>query len=315
MTGSRGLLLGVPDGGDYGDLCETAAAIDTSTGELKWTKRFDNPLGSSHFTDAVSVGNDALVAVSCVTARFSLDDGTELEPLFEMDEEYVDRVKCGNHEAVTAAGTVVTKAPSEQEENGVDLVAYDGDTGEELWRRPTDRPDQPYEIVNVEPLVLDILEGGLAAIRKVDDEGGLRAQIGRQNEGYSGERVGIAKVTDNKVVVAELEGFEPSLTVYDMSTGDELGSRVLGKDERLVALDDGGILTERPSTDDPYLSSELLYTELTDLDQVSSLGTGEWKPGVRSYAVADDLLIISYPSVVKAVPIPNEQARKPVDAP
>lgn len=310
--GLAGLLLGVEGGGEYGDLCETAAAIDTSTGEVKWTKEFDNPTDSSTFTDGVSVGDDALVAVSCVTARFSLDDGAELEPLFEMDEEYVDDRECSNHQAVTAEGIVITKAPGK--DRSVDLAAYDGDTGEELWRRPTDRPDQPYEIVSLEPLVLDILEEGVSAIRKVDDEGKLGAELGRQYEGYSGGRLGIAKVLDDNLAVAELGPGERSLTVYDMSTGDEVGSRVLGKDERLVALDDGGVLTERPSVDDPFSSSELLYSELTDLDQVSSLGTAEWKPGLRSYDVAGDLLIASAPGHVKAVPILDEDERKPVDA-
>lgn len=312
--GLAGLLLGVKGGGDYGDLCETAAAIDTSTGEVKWTEQFDNPADSSQFTDGVSVGDDALVAVSCVTARFSLDDGAELEPLFEMDEEYVDDRDCSNHQAVTAGGTVITKAPGKGDE-GVDLVAYDGDTGEELWRRRADRSDQPYQIVNLEPLVLDILEEGVSAIRKVDDEGELGAELGRQYEGYSGGRLGIAKVLDDMLVVGGIGDGPRSLTVYDIANGEEAASRELGEGERLVGLYDGGILTERPAADDPYLSSELLYSELTDLDQVSSLGTAKWKPGVRSYDVANDLLIVSDPRFVKVVSIPGEDERKPVDLP
>ncbi|WP_206050852.1 PQQ-binding-like beta-propeller repeat protein [Nocardioides speluncae] len=301
--GLAGLLLGNP-----GQACETAAAIDTSTGDVKWTQQFENPLDLEQPTDAVSVGDDALVAVSCATARFSLADGGELEPFFEDDTE------CVYHEAVAAEGTVIIKEPDGGESN-IDLVAYDGDTGEELWRRPADRSDEPYEIVNLEPLVLDILEEGVPAIRTVDDEGNLGAELGRQNEGYSGQRAGIAKVIDNKVVVAELGKGDRSMTVYDIATGDEVGSRALGKDERLIGLYDDGILTERPAADDSLFAAELLYSELTDLDQVSLLGRGDWRPGFSSYAVAGDRLIVSPPNTIAAIPIPAEEGRKPVDAP
>jgi outer membrane protein assembly factor BamB len=142
-TGGKNLIrLNSCDGGDplYGKKWTEAALIDPATGKARWTKRFGEAeaemvVSSSPLVIGADVGGfDAL----------ALDEKSgEVRSKFTITDYYVLPEDDGSPLRQAAGfGNIFLMGTSETGEGGEDntMVAYDLDTGKELWKAPASGP-------------------------------------------------------------------------------------------------------------------------------------------------------------------------------
>ncbi|AXK32863.1 hypothetical protein DVA86_09585 [Streptomyces armeniacus] len=224
--------------GDEGE-CTLAAAVDSRTGRVLWSRQLGEQQGDGP-NAGVSVSEKALTVTGRCDElrRMRLADGKPLPTLLPRDTD------CSHDTAHNARRIAALDDPGtpEGDEREAAFVLYDPDTGKELWRRPADgRGPELGALLADDPVTLVTQDKGQRYIRTYDGNGKPVHVLGKELSNAVDEVSG-QRLAAEGVLVTRFAN-DPRTYAYDLRTGKTLWRKALGSSTLLLGVSDGQLVT------------------------------------------------------------------------